>query len=30
MTVLETYAVVNSASEKDREEFFAGLINAIH
>ena len=30
MTILETYAVVNSATEQEREEFFAGLINAIH
>ena len=29
MTVLETYAVVNSANEQQREEYFAGLINAI-
>ena len=29
MTVLEAYAVVNSSKEQERDEFFAGLINAI-
>ena len=29
MTVLEAYAVVNSSNERQREEFFAGMISAI-
>ena len=29
MMILEAYAVVNSSKEQERDEFFAGLINAI-
>ena len=28
--VVEAYAVVDSSSEREREEFFAGLIAVIH